>query len=185
LIAAAYGIVPRGAWFPPLVETLIAASIIYMALENVLRPNLRWRWVVTGLFGLVHGFGFSFMLQNQLQFAGDHLLLSLLAFNVGIELGQLLFIVVAIPLLGLLFAKIRLSERLVTVVISAFVAHAAWHWLAERWEALAKVEWPEVDLVTVGLWMAFAAALAVLGWTLLGRSAILRGRRVEARAELD
>ena len=185
LIAAAYGMVPRGAWFPPLVETLIAASIIYMALENVLRPNLRWRWVVTGLFGLVHGFGFSFMLQNQLQFAGDHLLLSLLAFNVGIELGQLLCIVVAIPLLSLLFAKIRLSERLVTVVISAFVAHTAWHWLTERWDTLAKVEWPEVDLVTLGLWIALAAALAGLAWTLLGRSTILRRRGVEARAELD
>jgi hypothetical protein len=185
LIAAAYGMVPRGAWFPPLVETLIAASIIYMALENVLRPNLRWRWVVTGLFGLVHGFGFSFMLQNQLQFAGDHLLLSLLAFNVGIELGQLLCIAVAIPLLSLLFAKIRLSERLVTVVISAFVAHAAWHWLAERWDTLAKVEWPEIDPVTLGLWIALTAALAVLGRTLLSRSAILRRRGVEARAELD
>ncbi len=177
--------VPRGAWFPPLVETLTAASIIYMALENVLRPNLRWRWVVTGLFGLVHGFGFSFVLQNQLQFAGDHLLLSLLAFNVGIELGQLLCIVVAIPLLSLLFAKIRLSERLVTVVISAFVAHTAWHWLTERWDTLAKVEWPEVDLVTLGLWIALAAALAGLAWTLLGRSTILRRRGVEARAELD
>jgi HupE / UreJ protein len=184
LIAAAYGMVPRGAWFPPLVETLIAASIIYMALENVLRPNLRWRWVVTGLFGLVHGFGFSFMLQNQLQFAGDHLLLSLLAFNVGIELGQLLCIVVAIPLLNLLFAKIRLSERLVTGVISAFVAHAAWHWLAERWDTLAKLEWPAVDPVTVGLWIALAAALAVLVWTLLGRSPIVRRRGV-APAELD
>jgi hypothetical protein len=141
--------------------------------------------VVTGLFGLVHGFGFSFMLQNQLQFAGDHLLLSLLAFNVGIELGQLLCIAVAIPLLSLLFAKIRLSERLVTVVISAFVAHAAWHWLAERWDTLAKVEWPEIDPVTLGLWIALTAALAVLGRTLLSRSAILRRRGVEARAELD
>ena len=55
----------------------------------------------------MHGFGFSFMLQNQLQFAGDHLLLSLLAFNVGIEVGQLAFIVIAIPLLALLFQGCR------------------------------------------------------------------------------
>ena len=41
LIAAAYGMVPSGAWFPPLVEMLIAVSILYMAIENVLRPNLR------------------------------------------------------------------------------------------------------------------------------------------------
>ena len=185
LIAAAYGIVPRGAWFPPLVETLIAMSIIYMALDNVLRPNLRWRWVVTGLFGLVHGFGFSFMLQNQLQFAGDHLLLSLLAFNAGIELGQLLCIVVAIPLLNLLFEKAPLSERVVTVVISVFVAHAAWHWLVERWGTLAKVEWPEIDAAALGLWIALAAALGILAWLMLSRPGMLRRRDAEARVELD
>ena len=185
LIAAAYGMVPRGAWFPPLVETLIAVSILYMALENMLRPNLRWRWLVTGLFGLVHGFGFSFMLQNQLQFAGDHLLLSLLAFNAGIELGQLLCIVVAIPLLSLLFQKIPLSERVVTVVISAFVAHTAWHWLVERWGTLAKVEWPQIDAAALGLWLMLAGALGILVWLMLSRPAVLRRRDAEARVELD
>jgi len=185
LIAAAYGMVPAGDWFPPAVEALIAASIIYMALENALRPNLRWRWLVTAVFGLVHGFGFSFMLQNQLQFAGNHLLLSLLAFNVGIELGQLLFIALALPLLALLFTTVRLSERLITVVISAFVIHTAWHWLAERWEILGRVEWPEIDLAATALWLALAAALGVLAWTLLGRPAVLRWRDAEARVKLD
>ena len=46
-------------------------------------------------FGLVHGFGFSFALRETLQFAGSHLLTSLLAFNVGVELGQLLVLVAA------------------------------------------------------------------------------------------
>jgi hypothetical protein len=185
LIGAAYGLAPPGAWFAPLVEALIAASIIYMALENVLRPNLRWRWLVTGLFGLVHGFGFSFMLQNQLQFAGGHLLLSLLGFNVGIELGQLLFIVVAIPALNLLFERARLSERLITAVISAFVIHTAWHWLVERWDTLAKVQWPQIDAATLAWSIALAAALGTLAWVILGRSAVLRGRNAEARVELD
>ena len=71
LIAAARGMVPSGAWFGPLVEVLIAASILYMALENIVRPNLRWRWLAAGVFGLVHGFGFSFLLQEQLQLAGE------------------------------------------------------------------------------------------------------------------
>ncbi|MDH4324123.1 MAG: HupE/UreJ family protein [Betaproteobacteria bacterium] len=186
LIAAAYGIVPRGAWFPPLVEVLIAASIIYMALENVLRPNLRWRWLVTAAFGLVHGFAFSFLLQSQLQFAGDHLLASLLAFNVGIELGQLLFIALALPLLALLFGLPRLSAPVVTAVISALVVHTAWHWLAERWQALAAVEWPQLDVATLVLWGAAIAALAGLAWTLLGgRPAVLRRRDAEAGAKPD
>jgi hypothetical protein len=122
----------------------------------------------------VHGFGFSFLLRQQLQFAGDHLLLSLLAFNVGIELGQLAFIAVVIPLLVLLFDKVRLNARLTSVVVSAFVAHSAWHWLAERWDTLAKVEWPKIGPVTLGLWIALAAAVAVLAWTVLGRAAMLR-----------
>ena len=164
LISAAYGVVPQGAWFPPLVEVLIAASIIYMAVENVLRPNLRWRWLVTALFGLVHGFGFSFVLRNQLQFAGDQLLLSLLAFNVGIEAGQLVFIVIAIPVLAVLFKNVPLNERLLTAAISGAVALIAGQWLAQRWDALTKAEWPAIEPAAAALWIAAVAALAVLGW---------------------
>jgi hypothetical protein len=125
------------------------------------------------------------MLQNQLQFAGDHLLVSLLAFNVGIELGQLAFIAVAVPACALLYGAVRLSERLITVIVSAFVAHAAWHWLVERWSALSRAQWPEIDLAALGLWIALAAALGILAWLALSRPAVLRRRHAEARAELD
>src|SRR5215471_10876500 len=90
LIGSAFGMAPAGAWFPPFVETVIAASIVYMALENIVGADLQRRWLLTGLFGLVHGFGFSFALKQELQFAGSHLMSSLLAFNVGIEIGQIL-----------------------------------------------------------------------------------------------
>jgi HupE / UreJ protein len=178
LIAAAYGLVPSGAWFPPLVEMLIAGSILYMAVENVVRPNLARRWMVTAIFGLVHGFGFSFLLQNQLQFAGEHLLLSLLAFNIGIELGQLLFISLVIPVIALALARIPSRETLITVVVSALVAHTAWHWLVERWEVLSKVEWPQPDPIKVLLWLLLAAALGALAWVLAGRSSQSRRREV-------
>jgi hypothetical protein len=179
LIAAASGMVPPGTWFAPLVEVLIAASILYMALENILRPNLRWRWLVAGLFGLVHGFGFSFLLQQQMQFAGEHLLLSLFAFNVGIELGQLVFIGVAIPLLFIFRERLHFDERLTAIVISAFVVHSAWHWMAERWETLARQPWPQVDALQLALWIVLAAALALLAWTALGRVPVLRRREAE------
>ena len=103
LIASAYGLAPTALWFPPLVETLIALSIVYMAIENVVYPTPHTRWPIAFGFGLVHGFGFSFALQNTLQFAGDHVLTSLLSFNVGIELGQLLVLVLLVPALNLLF----------------------------------------------------------------------------------
>ena len=89
LLGSAFNLAPSGTWFPPFVETAIAASIVYMALENIMGVNLERRVLITGLFGLVHGFGFSYGLQENFQFAGTHLLVSLFAFNVGIELGQI------------------------------------------------------------------------------------------------
>jgi hypothetical protein len=169
LIAAAHGAVPAGNWFPPLVETLIAVSILYMALENVVRPNLRWRWLVAAAFGLVHGFGFSFALANELQFAGAHLLLSLLAFNVGIELGQLLVLLALWPALVLLLERRLLDERIVVAIISAFVAHAAWHWVTERWQALTTADWSAFDagaaVRTLAVLLgAIAVFLLLRGW---------------------
>lgn len=148
LIAGAYGLVPSGAWFPPLVEVLIAASILYMAIENVVRPNLRRRWIVAGAFGLVHGYGFSFLFAQQLQLAGSHLVVSLLAFNVGVELGQIIVLALALPALSALYRSGVVSERLGTIILSLVAGHAAWHWLVERTGALAKVEWPFGDSVT-------------------------------------
>ena len=134
LIASAYGLAPSGLWFPPLVETLIALSILYMAIENVVFANPRSRWPIAFGFGLVHGFGFSFALQNTLQFAGDHVLTSLLSFNVGIELGQLLVLALIVPTLNVLFRYV--DARVGGIVIAVIVGHTAWHWLDERFTAL-------------------------------------------------
>ena len=139
LIAAAYGLVPGALWFPALVELLIAASIVYMAVENILGLSLERRWLVTLAFGLIHGFGFSFVLRDSLQFAGSHMLTSLLAFNVGVELGQIFVLCLAVPILDLLFK--RLSEpRLGVILLSAIVAHTGWHWMTERAETLAQYQ---------------------------------------------
>ncbi|HUQ53986.1 MAG TPA: HupE/UreJ family protein, partial [Gammaproteobacteria bacterium] len=135
LIASAYGVAPSALWFPPLVETLIALSIFYMCVENVVCPNPRTRWPLAFAFGLVHGFGFSFALQNTLQFAGDHVLTSLLSFNVGIELGQLLVLAAVVPALNLLFRFV--DGRIGGIVIAVIVGHTAWHWLGQRFDALS------------------------------------------------
>src|SRR5206468_10741709 len=116
-------------WFPPLIETLIAMSIVYMALENIVGGStVHRRWMIAFGFGLVHGFGFSFALRETLQFAGDHLLASLLAFNIGVELGQLLVLLPFIPLLEALF-RFAVAERMGTIIVSALVAHTGWHWM--------------------------------------------------------
>ena len=133
LIAAALGVRPDALWFPPLVETLIAASIVYMAAENVLRPAevLERRWPMAFAFGLVHGFGFSFALGESLQFAGSHLVTSLAAFNVGVELGQIAVLAVVTPVLAWVFTRVARPTALVAV-LSLVVGHTAWHWMSER-----------------------------------------------------
>lgn len=136
LIASASGFVPDALWFPPLIEVLIALSIVYMALENIVGPKLERRWIMAFGFGLVHGFGFSFALRESLQFAGRHLATSLVAFNVGVEIGQIFVLCLAVPLLGLAF-KYVVAERMGTIILSAFVAHTAWHWMLERWAVLS------------------------------------------------
>jgi hypothetical protein len=166
LVSAAYGVAPATLWFPPLIETLIAASIFYMAVENVIAPNGRTRWAIAFGFGLVHGFGFSFALQNTLQFAGDHVLTSLLSFNVGIELGQLLVLVLLVPVLNLLFRYV-VAERVGTIVLSVIVAHTAWHWLAERFAALRGFNASDIlaGLAASGLpWLVGALVAVLLAW---------------------
>src|ERR1700680_2441630 len=147
LIASAYNLAPTSLWFPPLIETLIAISILYMALENIVGgATLRRRWVTAFGFGLVHGFGFSFALRETMQFAGSHLLASLLSFNVGVELGQLLVLVLLIPALEVLF-RLGLPERTGTIILSALVAHTAWHWMIDRYQVLSQypIRWPALE----------------------------------------
>jgi len=168
LFASAYNLAPDALWFPPLIETLIATSIVYMALENIVGANVKRRWVITFAFGLVHGFGFSFALRQTLQFAGSHLLTSLLSFNIGVELGQLLVLVALIPALDLLFRYV-VAERLGTIILSALVTHTAWHWMTERAAILRqfRFEWPALDalfLASALRWMMLAVIAAGLYW---------------------
>ncbi len=177
LIASAYDVAPDALWFPPLVETLIALSIVYMAFENIVAPKLQRRWMITFGFGLIHGFGFSFALRETLQLAGSHVLTSLVAFNVGVELGQLLVLVLLVPLLDLAFRYV-VAERMGTIILSAIVAHTGWHWMTERGEALMQYRFtlPAFDaafMADVLRWLMLALIAGGLWW-LLG--SLLRGR---------
>jgi hypothetical protein len=202
LIASALDFVPDALWFPPLVETLIAVTIVYMAIENIVYAALdkdpsgeiTRRWVIAFAFGIVHGFGFSFALKETLQFAGDHLLTSLLAFNVGVEIGQIAVLLVLLPIVGLIFRHLvpiqpglarvahddaqvgqaRLAERLGVIMFSALVAHTAWHWMIERGEALAKFPFPTIDAAFLASAMRGLMAALVLGGGLWLASGLLR-----------
>ncbi len=166
LIASGYGFAPDVLWFAPLIEMLIAMSIVYMALENIVVEQPTRRWIITFFFGLVHGFGFSFVLRNTLQFAGSHVLTSLLSFNVGVEIGQLFVLALFVPVLNLLFRYV-VAQRLGTIIVSALVAHQAWHWMEDRFDTLKQFPWPTITaggLKSALGWLIVLVALAAMIW---------------------
>ena len=175
LFASAFGLVPDALWFPPLIETLIAASIVYMAFENIVGSQWQRRWVIAFGFGLVHGFGFSFALSETLQFAGAHLLTSLLAFNLGVEIGQLLVIALAVPVMNWLFRN-AVSERMGTIILSAILAHSGWHWLSTRAGDLMAYSFqlPALDFAFLAALMRWAMLLLIIGSAVLILFAVYR-----------
>jgi hypothetical protein len=107
-----------------------------------------------------------------------------LSFNLGVELGQIAVLAVAIPALNVLFSRV-LAERMGTIIVSAFVAHTAWHWLVDRGTVLMQyhVELPTVDAaflasVTRGLMLC----VAVLG---VGSLVVWLGRRPRSAPSLE
>ena len=188
LIASASGLAPDALWFPPLVEMLIALSIVYMAFENIVGAKVERRWVIAFAFGLVHGFGFSFLLRESLQFAGSHLTMSLVAFNLGVELGQLVVLAVAIPALAVLFRYV-VAERIGTILLSALVAHTGWHWMTERYSTFREYQltWPTFDALFVAHAMSAVSLALIVGvaaWALRGLYRRLLGARAAERASV-
>ena len=170
LLGSAFNLAPSGKWFPPFVEAAIAASIVYMALENIMGVDLKRRVLITGLFGLVHGFGFSYGLQENFQYAGTHLLVSLFAFNVGIEIGQVMVLAVMLPALAVL-RRYVLPGRVGMIILSAIVAQTGWQWMIERVSTLRQAPWPQPTV----------AGLAILAFWVAGILLAAAGIRVIAR----
>jgi len=129
LIAAALGWISLPG---RIVESLIAFSILYTAVENIARPDVRWRFALTFGFGLVHGLGFASVLRVLLP--PDHIIAPLLGFNLGVELGQLVIVAIALPLVWLCASAIGADRyrRCVMPALSIAIAALAVKWLAER-----------------------------------------------------
>jgi len=127
LSLAALGIVDVPA---RIVEPLIAATIIWVALENLLAPaQPRWRWLIAALFGLVHGLGFASAL-TELGLPREAMVRALIGFNVGVELGQLAFVAVVMPAVIWLARPARFPR--LPQVLSILVAAMGAVWLVER-----------------------------------------------------
>jgi hypothetical protein len=113
-----------------LVESVIAASIVVAAINNLLPVVTRKLWVAAFVFGLMHGFGFATVL-NALGLPPDRKLAALLSFNVGVELGQLAIVIGVLPVLFIARRSLAYT-RVVMPVGSLVIAVVAMVWLVER-----------------------------------------------------
>ena len=112
------------------VESVIAASIVVAALNNVWPRVIGRLWMVAFGFGLVHGFGFAAVLAD-LGLPRDALVLALVGFNVGVELGQIAIVLVFLPL-AFALRRTRFYRRWVMGAGSIAIALLALVWLVER-----------------------------------------------------
>jgi hypothetical protein len=192
LTLAAFGLATIDSWFAPTIGALIALSLVYVSIENGVgtgfpytpgehpsRSLFRHRSIVALVFGFFHGLGFAIALQDSLQFAGSHPIAALLAYNVGLELGTLIILAIALPAANLIFSSI-ISERAGIIVSSVLIGHAGWHWMTERLAIAQLSSWPVLDLnllLTVVRWLL---ALTVVGGALWFLAGLVRKKPADA-----
>ncbi len=122
-----------------IVESLIAATIVYVAAENFFVRDIRHRWWLTFAFGLIHGFGFASVLRDY-GLPENALGIALASFNIGVEIGQLFIVAAAVVvwLIGIRtvsalgFEVTGQGERRVSLAVSAVVLLAGLFWLGQR-----------------------------------------------------
>lgn len=114
------------------VEPLIALSITYVCVENILTRRMHWwRPVVVFLFGLLHGLGFAGVL-GDVGLSGDYFVASLIAFNVGVEIGQLTVIAVCFLTVGIWFRNRSWYRMAVVIPGSLIIGAIGFYWFLER-----------------------------------------------------
>lgn len=129
LAASVYGVVRLS---PAVVEPLIALSIAYVAIENLVTSELKpWRPALVFAFGLLHGLGFAGVLR-EVGLPGERLLTALLSFNVGVELGQLAVLAAAFLSVGFWCSGRSWYRRRVVLPASLAIAAIGLYWFVER-----------------------------------------------------
>lgn len=116
-----------------IVEPLIAATIIYVALENIVRDGKpKGRQWLTFFFGLIHGFGFAAVLREMgISSYETGILVPLFSFNLGVEIGQIAVTVLVLPVIWWLHKQAKIEAKL-TFSCSVLIALAGSYWLLER-----------------------------------------------------
>lgn len=138
LIAGFFGFVPSSPLFIPAVEAAIAVSIIYAALAALHKGSARGVLVITAAIGLLHGFGFSFVLSELLSPDAPALVTSLVSFNVGVELGQAAVVFAVWPLLHVVDLRSLPIANRARAAIAFVCIGVACLWTGQRLASLAQ-----------------------------------------------
>jgi hypothetical protein len=155
LTGTAFNLARVGSWFGDVVGVAIAAALVYVALENVVRSTRR-RWVAAGALGALFGFAFSYQLRELLPLAGQHVLVSVLSFDAGIEVAQLVVVAGLAAGVPRLMSN-ALASRAGLVLLSVITVHIAWHSMLDRATALREAGAPLPDgesVIIVARWIA-------------------------------
>ena len=127
LAIATFGIAsPPSRW----IESAIALSIVYIATEDLFGRGRRHRWLIAAIFGLIHGFGFAGALR-ELDLQRGQLVSALLGFNIGVELGQALFVIVLFPLIMLAERAGRTGHWIQRSIMMVILLMGSW-WFVRR-----------------------------------------------------
>jgi hypothetical protein len=110
---------------PPLIETAIALTIVYVAAENLWTKEPKHRWVLTFAFGLVHGFGFANLLRD-LDLPTGGFVRCLVSFNVGVEIGQLVIVALVWPLITGLNRWKHAAQAKAAISVAILVLGLGW-----------------------------------------------------------
>jgi uncharacterized membrane protein len=117
---------------PAIVEPIIALSILFVAVENLLLSELKpWRVLLVFLFGLIHGMGFASSL-NEIGLPPGKFYTSILSFNIGVELGQIVVILTMFSFIIIPLRKKILYRKVVVYPLSVFIAIVAAYLTVER-----------------------------------------------------
>ena len=171
LTAVGFGGAPDPRLMAPLFSTTLAVGVLFLALENVVAPSLRRRWFIASLVGVLSGFDFGHDLLDDWQYAGGHLRVGAIAFNLGVALGNVLALVLIFVALGMVFRYLT-GKRLGVVLVSAIVGHAAWHWMVDSGHQLGHAAAGIVSTASVGLvtwWILVGLLVGGFAWFLPAR----------------
>lgn len=117
---------------PSIVEPLIAASVIYVGIENIVRKNFSKRWILTFAFGLIHGCGFASVLRDLgVGEEGTSVVTPLVFFNLGVELGQLVIAALMLPIIWKL--KPAFPKRWIPVTSAVLIALGGYFLVDRIW----------------------------------------------------